>query len=74
MKLTELQCNVTAKVEDISDLPPSTRKRLAVMGLLPDTDVTVIRRAPLGDPLQIRVRGVDLAIRQQLAAAIEVRL
>jgi ferrous iron transport protein A len=43
-----------------------------VMGLLPNTEVTVIRRAPMGDPLQIEVRGVSLAVRQTIAQSIEV--
>ncbi len=74
MKLTELKCNVVATVVQFEQLPKTTRKRLSVMGVLPNTQISVIRRAPLGDPLQVRVRGVNLAIRKQLADAIEVTL
>jgi ferrous iron transport protein A len=45
-----------------------------VMGVLPNTQVTLIRRAPMGDPLQISVRGVSVAIRKQLALQIEVEV
>ncbi|EEZ41461.1 putative ferrous iron transport protein A [Photobacterium damselae subsp. damselae CIP 102761] len=45
-----------------------------VMGLLPHTEVAVVRLAPLGDPLQIRVRGVDIALRKQIAESIEVEV
>ena len=45
-----------------------------VMGMLPNTPVSVIRVAPLGDPLQVRVRGVDIALRKQLAESIDVEV
>ncbi|ADV87208.1 Ferrous iron transport protein A [Vibrio vulnificus] len=43
-----------------------------VMGILPNTSVRLIRRAPMGDPLQIEARGVSLAVREKIAEAIEV--
>ncbi len=43
-----------------------------VMGMLPKTEVTLIRRAPMGDPLQVEVRGVSIAIRESIAEQIEV--
>lgn len=43
-----------------------------VMGILPDTEIRLIRRAPMGDPLQVEVRGVSLAVRENIAAQIEV--
>lgn len=45
-----------------------------VMGLLPHTEITVVRLAPLGDPLQVRVRGVDIALRKKIAEDIEVEV
>ncbi|ELR67346.1 Ferrous iron transport protein A [Photobacterium marinum] len=72
MKLSDLSCGANGIVTEMSALPSATRKKLMVMGLLPNTEVTVIRVAPLGDPLQVRVRGVDIALRKQIAANIEV--
>ncbi len=43
-----------------------------VMGLLPNTEVTLIRRAPMGDPIQVEVRGISLAVRESIASSIEV--
>lgn len=43
------------------------KKRLFEMGLVPDTRITVIKRAPLGDPLQIAVRGYSLCVRGAIA-------
>jgi ferrous iron transport protein A len=47
--------------------------RLMEMGLLPGTRVEVLRVAPLGDPIEVRVRGFALSIRRQEARGIEVR-
>lgn len=44
-------------------LPPDIKTRLAEMGLVPRAEVTVIKKAPLGDPLEIRVKGYSLCIR-----------
>lgn len=74
MKLVSLNDGCIARVTDMSALSADVRKKLMVMGLLPDTQVQVIRRAPFGDPLQILVRGVSIAIRQQLAECIEVEV
>jgi len=74
MKLSELSCGANGVVTNLSELPSATRKKLMVMGLLPETQVTVVRLAPLGDPLQVRVRGVDIALRKQIAANIDVEI
>lgn len=49
------------------------RCRLLEMGVLAGTEVTLIRRAPLGDPLELRLRGYALSLRREEAEAIEVR-
>ncbi len=46
--------------------------RLRELGLLPGTTVRVLRRAPLGDPIQIEVGQSSLAIRIKEARSIEV--
>ncbi|HLP06709.1 MAG TPA: FeoA family protein [Opitutaceae bacterium] len=46
--------------------------RLREMGVLPGTNVKLLRVAPLGDPLEIQVRGYNLSVRRAEAAAIEV--
>ncbi len=48
------------------------RRRLMELGLLPGTGVEVLRVAPLGDPIQLRVRGGCLSIRRADAQAIVV--
>ena len=53
-------------------LPRATARRLLEMGLLPGTAVRVVRRAPLGDPIELRLRNYSLSIRREEAALIEV--
>ena len=48
------------------------RRRLMEMGLVPGTSVTVMNVAPLGDPLELHVRGSRLSIRRAEAAQVEV--
>lgn len=48
------------------------RLRLMEMGLLPGTEVRFIRRAPLGDPLEVEVRGFHLSLRATEAARIGI--
>ncbi len=46
------------------------RKRLLAMGLTPGTDFVVTRFAPLGDPVEIKVRGFSLTLRKNEAAVL----
>ena len=48
------------------------RLRLLDMGLIPRTKVRVQKVAPLGDPIQILIRGYDLTLRKEDAAMIDV--
>ena len=47
--------------------------RLMELGLVPGTEVTLCRRAPLGDPLELRIRGYSLSIRGTEAAKVLLR-
>ncbi len=46
--------------------------RLREMGLLPGTPVTLVRTAPLGDPIEIKVRGYHLTLRKSEAEHVVV--
>jgi Fe2+ transport system protein FeoA len=50
------------------------RRRLMEMGLLPGTSVEVVRVAPLGDPIEVRLRGYSLSLRRADARSIDVEL
>ena len=48
------------------------RRKLLAMGLTPGATLQVIRVAPLGDPVEIRVRGTSVSLRRDEAAVLEV--
>jgi ferrous iron transport protein A len=52
--------------------PRALARRLMEMGLIPGTPVSVTRVAPMGDPIQIRVRDYSLSIRRAEALQVEV--
>ena len=54
------------------DCEISLRRRLLDMGLTPNTRVTIQKMAPLGDPIEITVRGYELTLRKDDASKIKV--
>jgi Fe2+ transport system protein FeoA len=55
------------------DLPESVQNHLMHMGFVQDALVTVVRRAPAGDPTVYGVDGMEIALRRETAAAIHMR-
>ncbi len=51
-----------------------SKRRLIDMGITPDVEVIVRKIAPLGDPMEITLRGFDLAIRKEDASKITVEV
>jgi len=70
--LTALKIGGAATVSEIK-LRPDQRGRLLEMGLLVGTSVQLVRFAPLGDPVEIKVRGYHLTLRRQEAEQIWVQ-
>ena len=54
-------------------VPPEQRGRLLELGLVVGTEVELVRFAPLGDPVEIKVRGYHLSLRKHEAEQILVR-
>lgn len=54
------------------DLPPDIYQRLLEMGLTKGTSCTVVRYAPMGDPIELKVRGYSLSLRLAEAAGVQV--
>ena len=69
VKLSDLAVGATALVREFPKNGPAF-VRLREMGLLPGTSVLLVRAAPLGDPLEIKVRGYNLTLRKSEAAQI----
>ena len=69
--LTSIAAGATATVTEIK-VAPESRPRLMEMGLLVGTKVELVRFAPLGDPVEIKVRGYNLTLRKSEAEQILV--
>ncbi len=69
--LTSLAVGAAGTVTEIN-LPAENRPRLMEMGLLVGTPVELVRFAPLGDPVEIKVRGYHLTLRKHEAEQILV--
>lgn len=69
--LTELAPGQAGRIQRIEG-QAATRQRLQEMGLIRGTTVQFVRAAPLGDPIEIKVRGYHLSLRRQEADAIQV--
>ena len=71
--LTSVALGTMATVAEIN-LSPASRPRLMEMGLLVGTKVELVRFAPMGDPVEIKVRGYHLTLRKSEAEQILVRI
>jgi len=71
--LTDLCLGSTATVAEIK-VSPGSQARLMEMGLLVGTPVALVRFAPLGDPVEIKVRGYNLSLRRHEADQILVKV
>ena len=72
MTLDELKVGESAVISAVGG-EGALRCRLLDMGLTPRTRVTMQKIAPMGDPVEIRVRGYELTLRIEDAKKIEVR-
>jgi ferrous iron transport protein A len=54
------------------DLPPGVQNHLMYMGFVPDAQVKVLHRAPIGDPTVYSVDGIEIALRRETAKSIRV--
>jgi Fe2+ transport system protein FeoA len=70
--LSDLPIGSVATIKDIPVGHDEHITRLRELGLVPGTKIRLVRRAPLGDPLEISVRGSRLAIRRSEARHIQI--
>lgn len=70
--LREVSIGSTVKVVKIHG-EGAVRRRIMDMGLTKGVDVTVRKVAPLGDPMELNVRGYELSVRKADAEMIEVQ-
>ena len=73
MTLNELKIGQSCKITKVNG-EGALRKRLLDMGLTPKTKVTLHKTAPMGDPIELLLRGYNLTIRKEEAARIEAEV
>ena len=69
--LREAALGETVKVKKISGEGP-VKRRIMDMGITKGTDIFVRKVAPLGDPVEVTVRGYELSLRKEDAGMIEI--
>ena len=73
MKLNELKAGQSARVLSIGG-EGALRQHFLDMGLIPGTEVTLIKLAPMGDPMELRLRGYALTLRMADAEKISIEM
>ena len=71
MTLKELKTGESARIESIGG-EGALRQHFLDMGLIPGAEVTVVRFAPMGDPMEVRIHGYELSLRLDDAAEIGI--
>jgi ferrous iron transport protein A len=71
--LDQLSPGSRARIVAVTDGGPSTQ-RLFEMGFYEGGEIEVVRLAPLGDPMEVRVAGYLLSLRKQEARCVEVEV
>ncbi len=72
MQLGEMTVGSKGRILRLLAGEPVYRQRLIAMGLIPGTEFVVSRIAPLGDPVEITVRGFALSLRKGEAAILSI--
>lgn len=73
--LADIALGVRARVKCFANATPvAYRRHLLSMGLMPNVELEVLRVAPLGDPIEVRLRDYHLTLRREEARCIEVEL
>ena len=71
MTLRQLPIGKSARLLEIKG-QGALRQHFLDMGLIPGSEVTLVKLAPMGDPMEIRLRGYELTLRLDDAAKIDI--
>lgn len=72
-RLKDLKPGESAEVTGFEGNDPVYRSKLLTMGLTKGTEVKLIKIAPLGDPVEVMVRGYNLLLRKAEADVLQIR-
>ena len=70
--ISDLKVGQSAKVLGLSKTNKAYRQKLLAMGLTPGTVFLIKRKAPLGDPIELAVRGFGLSLRKGEAEMLQI--
>ncbi len=71
--LSDLKAHNKGKVRQVTG-QGQLKKKLLDMGVLPGSEFEVLRVAPLGDPVEIRIKGYNLSLRKEEAKQVNVEI
>ena len=72
MTLDQLTVSQSARILTVGG-QGALRQHFLDMGLIPGADVTLVKFAPMGDPMELRIHGYELTLRVEEAQKIEVK-
>lgn len=72
MQLDHLKAGINLLIKKINPTFPAYRQKLLALGLVPGTTVSVSYIAPLGDPIELKVRGASVVLRKKEAVCLEM--
>lgn len=72
MKLKDMQINKNGKVLGYTTKDRNYRQKLLRMGLIKGAEFQITRKAPLGDPIEIKINNFNLTLRKNEADALDV--
>jgi ferrous iron transport protein A len=72
MQINDLNIGEQARILSLAKGDLAYRQKLLAMGLLPGSVLSISRIAPLGDPVEIQIRGVSLSLRKEEANLLQL--
>ena len=73
MQIKELNIGEQAEIVGYESRDPAYRSRLLAMGLTKGTVLKLLKLAPLGDPVELEIRGFNLSLRKNEAEVLQIR-
>jgi ferrous iron transport protein A len=73
MTLSNLTPGMTAKITGYDHGNRAYRSKLLALGLTRGTTIRLVNRAPLGDPVQLEVRGFHVSLRKSEASVVQIK-
>ena len=72
MQIKDMAIGSKGRVKSMNTSTPEYRRRLLMLGVTPGSTLEVIRVAPLGDPIELRIRGCLITVRKDEAEILDI--